>query len=191
MINFITISAPSGAGKTTLCKALRSVQPDIEWSTSHTTRLKRDIEINGVDYHFITVDKFEELILEEAFAEWENVHGYYYGTTKNNLETAIHNDKTLLLEMDVKGSMSVKKLYPQHTFSIFILPPSLDQLRKRLKSRGTDSDERIEIRLKRFQQEIEFQNKFDQVMINEDLGLAKVELINIVNKLKQGVISGT
>lgn len=191
MINFITISAPSGAGKTTLCKALRSVQPDIEWSTSHTTRLKRDIEINGVDYHFISVDKFEQLILEEAFAEWENVHGYYYGTTKNNLETAIHNDKTLLLEMDVKGSMSVKKLYPQHTFSIFILPPSLDQLRKRLKSRGTDSDERIEIRLKRFQQEIEFQNKFDQVMINEDLELAKVELINIVNKLKQGVINGT
>ena len=191
MINFITISAPSGSGKTTLCKALRSAQPDIEWSTSHTTRLKRDIEINGVDYHFITVDKFEELILKEAFAEWENVHGYYYGTTKNNLETAIYNDKTLLLEMDVKGSMSVKKLYPQHTFSIFILPPSLDQLRKRLKSRGTDSDERIEIRLKRFQQEIEFQNKFDQVMINEDLELAKVELINIVNKLKQGVISGT
>ena len=191
MINFITISAPSGAGKTTLCKALRSVQPDIEWSISHTTRSKRDIEIDGVDYHFITIEKFEELILEEAFAEWENVHGYYYGTTKNNLESALINDKTLLLEMDVKGSMSVKKLYPQHTFSIFILPPSLEHLRKRLKNRGTDSDERIEIRLKRFQQEIEFQNKFDQVMINENLELAKVELINIVNKLKQGVINGT
>ena len=191
MINFITISAPSGAGKTTLCKALRSVQPDIEWSVSHTTRSKRDIEIDGVDYHFITMEKFEELILKEAFAEWENVHGYYYGTTKNNLESALSNDKTLLLEMDVKGSMSVKKLYPQHTFSIFILPPSLEHLRKRLKKRGTDSDDRIEIRLKRFQQEIEFQNKFDQVMINENLELAKVELINIVNKLKQGVINGT
>ena len=191
MINFITISAPSGAGKTTLCKALRSVQPDIEWSVSHTTRSKRDIEIDGVDYHFITTEKFEELILKEAFAEWENVHGYYYGTTKNNLESALTNDKTLLLEMDVKGSMSVKKLYPQHTFSIFILPPSLEHLRKRLKNRGTDSDERIEIRLKRFQQEIEFQNKFDQVMINENLELAKVELINIVNKLKQGAINGT
>ena len=191
MINFITISAPSGAGKTTLCKALRSVQPDIEWSISHTTRSKRDIEINGVDYHFITIEKFEELILEEAFAEWENVHGYYYGTTKSNLETVLCNGKTLLLEMDVKGSMSVKKLYPQHTFSIFILPPSLEHLRKRLKNRGTDSDDRIEIRLKRFQQEIEFQNKFDQVMINENLELAKVELINIVNKLKQGVINGT
>ena len=191
MINFITISAPSGAGKTTLCKALRSVQPDIEWSVSHTTRSKRDIEIDGVDYHFITMAKFEELILKEAFAEWENVHGNYYGTTKNNLESALINDKTLLLEMDVKGSMSVKKLYPQHTFSIFILPPSLEHLRKRLKNRGADSDERIEIRLKRFQQEIEFQNKFDQVMINENLELAKVELINIVNKLKQGVINGT
>ena len=191
MINFITISAPSGAGKTTLCKALRSVQPDIEWSISHTTRSKRDIEIDGVDYHFITTEKFEELILKEAFAEWENVHGYYYGTTKNNLESALTNDKTLLLEMDVKGSMSVKKLYPQHTFSIFILPPSLEHLRKRLKNRGTDSDDRIEIRLKRFQQEIEFQNKFDQVMINENLELAKVELINIVNKLKQGAINGT
>jgi len=191
MINFITISAPSGAGKTTLCKALRSVQPDIEWSISHTTRSKRDIEIDGVDYHFITTEKFEELILKEAFAEWENVHGYYYGTTKNNLESALTNDKTLLLEMDVKGSMSVKKLYPQHTFSIFILPPSLEHLRKRLKNRGTDSNERIEIRLERFQQEIEFQNKFDQVMINENLELAKVELINIVNKLKQGVINGT
>ena len=100
-------------------------------------------------------------------------------------------DKTLLLEMDVKGSMSVKKLYPQHTFSIFILPPSLEHLRKRLKNRGTDSNDRIEIRLERFQQEIEFQNKFDQVMINENLELAKVELINIVNKLKQGVINGT
>ena len=174
-----------------MCKALRSVQPDIEWSISHTTRSKRDIEIDGVDYHFITMEKFEELILKEAFAEWENVHGYYYGTTKNNLESALTNDKTLLLEMDVKGSMSVKKLYPQHTFSIFILPPSLEHLRKRLKNRGADSDERIEIRLKRFQQEIEFQNKFDQVMINENLELAKVELINIVNKLKQGVINGT
>ena len=191
MINFITISAPSGAGKTTLCKALRNVQPDIEWSISHTTRSKRDIEIDAVDYHFITLEKFEKLILEDAFAEWENVHGFYYGTTKNNLEAALCNNKTLLLEMDVKGSMSVKKLYPQHTFSIFILPPSLEHLRKRLKNRGTDSHERIEIRLKRFQQEIEFQNKFDQVMINENLELAKVELINIVNKLKQGVINGT
>ena len=85
--------------------------------------------------------------------------------------------------MDVKGSMSIKKLYPDNTFSIFILPPSLEELRARLKKRGTDSDERIEIRLKRYQQEIEFQDRFDAVMINEDLESAKFELINIVNEL--------
>jgi len=184
MINFITISAPSGSGKTTLCKALRKVKSDIEWSVSYTTRLKRDSEKNGIDYHFITINKFEEYILNEKFVEWENVHGNYYGTAKDDLEAAIVSGKRLLLEMDVKGSMSIKKLYPNNTFSIFILPPSLEHLRARLKKRGTDSDERIEIRLKRYQQEIEFQDRFDAVMINEDLESAELELINIVNQLK-------
>jgi guanylate kinase len=183
MINFITISAPSGSGKTTLCKALRKVKSDIEWSVSYTTRLKRDSEKNGIDYHFITINKFEEFILNEKFVEWENVHGNYYGTAKDTLKAAVVSEKTLLLEMDVKGSMSIKKLYPDNTFSIFILPPSLEDLRGRLKKRGTDSDERIEIRLKRYQQEIEFQDRFDAVMINEDLESAKFELINIVNQL--------
>ena len=183
MINFITISAPSGSGKTTLCKALREVKSDIEWSVSYTTRLKRDSEKNGIDYHFITINKFEEFILNEKFVEWENVHGNYYGTAKDTLKATILSEKTLLLEMDVKGSMSIKKLYPDNTFSIFILPPSLKDLRDRLKKRGTDSDERIEIRLKRYQQEIEFQDRFDAVMINEDLESAKFELINIVNQL--------
>ena len=183
MINFITISAPSGSGRTTLCKALRKVKSDIEWSVSYTTRLKRDNEKNGIDYHFITINKFEEFILNDKFVEWENVHGNYYGTAKDTLKAAVVSEKTLLLEMDVKGSMSIKKLYPDNTFSIFILPPSLEDLRDRLKKRGTDSDERIEIRLKRYQQEIEFQDRFDAVMINEDIESAKFELINIVNEL--------
>ena len=183
MINFITISAPSGSGKTTLCKALRKVKSDIEWSVSYTTRKKRNSEKNGIDYHFITINKFEDFILNEKFVEWENVHGNYYGSAKDTLKSAIVSEKKLLLEMDVKGSMSIKKLYPDNTFSIFILPPSLEDLRDRLKKRGTDSDERIEIRLKRYQQEIEFQDRFDAVMINEDLESAKFELINIVNEL--------
>ena len=183
MINFITISAPSGSGKTTLCKALRKVKSDIEWSVSYTTRLIRDNEKNGIDYHFITTNKFEEFILNEKFVEWENVHGNYYGTAKDTLKAAVVSEKTLLLEMDVKGSMYIKKLYPDNTFSIFILPPSLEDLRARLKKRGTDSDERIEIRLKRYQQEIEFQDRFDAVMVNEGLESAKFELINIVNQL--------
>ena len=176
MINFITISAPSGSGKTTLCKALQQVEPEIEWSISYTTREKRSIEENGVDYFFISEEEFEDLIIQGHFVEWQNVHGFYYGTSVNNLENAINNDKIMLIEMDVKGSMSIKKLFPDQTFSIFIMPPGISQLRERLRSRGTDSEKRINIRLKRFQEEMEFRKNFDYVMINEDLDLAKIEL---------------
>ncbi len=191
MINFITISAPSGSGKTTLCKALQLVEPEIEWSISYTTREKRSIEENGVDYFFISEEEFEDLIIQGHFVEWQNVHGFYYGTSVSNLENAIKNDKIMLIEMDVKGSMSIKKLFPDQTFSIFIMPPSISQLRERLRSRGTDSERRINIRLKRFQEEMEFREKFDYVMVNEDLDLAKIELQKTINKLKQGVTSGT
>ena len=191
MINFITISAPSGSGKTTLCKALQLVEPEIEWSISYTTREKRSIEEDGIDYFFISEEEFEELIIQGHFVEWQNVHGFYYGTSVSNLENAIKNDKIMLIEMDVKGSMSIKKLFPDQTFSIFIMPPSISQLRERLRSRGTDSERRINIRLKRFQEEMEFREKFDYVMINEDLDLAKIELQKTINKLKQGATSGT
>ena len=191
MINFITISAPSGSGKTTLCKALQQVEPEIEWSISYTTRERRSIEENGVDYFFISEEEFEDLIVQGHFVEWQNVHGFYYGTSVSNLENAIKNDKIMLIEMDVKGSMSIKKLFPEQTYSIFIMPPSISQLRERLRSRGTDSEKRINIRLKRFQEEMDFREKFDYVMINEDLDLAKIELQKTINKLKKGVTSGT
>ena len=191
MINFITISAPSGSGKTTLCKALQIVEPEIEWSISYTTRQKRSIEEDGIDYFFISEENFEELIVKGHFVEWQNVHGFYYGTSVSSLKNAIDDDKIMLLEMDVKGSMAIKKLYPEQTFSIFIMPPSITHLRERLRSRGTDSEDRINIRLKRFQEEMEFREKFDYVMINEDLDLAKIELQNTINNLKQGVKSGT
>ena len=191
MINFVTISAPSGSGKTTLCKALQDAKPSIQWSISYTTRERRTMEKNGVDYHFISLDEFEDLIMKGYFMEWENVHGFYYGTSKVSLEKAIEKKNVLLLEMDVKGSMRIKKLYPDNTYSIFIIPPSIDHLRKRLKNRGTDSEKRIEIRLKRFEEEMEFQKNFDYVMINEDLELAKIELNKTINKLKQGVENGT
>jgi len=184
MINFVTISAPSGSGKTTLCKALQDAKPSIQWSISYTTRERRTMEKNGVDYHFISLDAFEDLIMKGYFMEWENVHGFYYGTSKVSLEKAIEKNNVLLLEMDVKGSMRIKKLYPENTYSIFIIPPSIDHLRKRLKNRGTDSEKRIEIRLKRFEEEMEFQKNFDYVMVNEDLELAKIELNKTINKLK-------
>ena len=191
MINFITISAPSGSGKTTLCKALQIVEPEIEWSISYTTRQKRPIEEDGIDYFFISEENFEELMVKGHFVEWQNVHGFYYGTSVSSLKNAIEDNKTMLLEMDVKGSMSIKKLFPDQTFSIFIMPPSISQLRERLRSRGTDSERRINIRLKRFQEEMEFREKFDYVMVNEDLDLAKIELQKTINKLNKGVTSGT
>ena len=190
MVNFITISAPSGSGKTTLCKALQVVEKDIQWSISYTTREKRNIEEDGIDYHFISSDQFEDFIINGYFVEWENVHGYYYGTSLKSLNNAIQENKMLLLEMDVRGSMNIKKLYPEKTFSIFIIPPSIEHLRDRLKNRGTDSAKRIEVRLKRFQEEMEFQNKFDYVMVNENLESAKIELQNKVRKLKQGETNG-
>ena len=191
MINLITISAPSGSGKTTLCKALQKVIPEIEWSTSYTTREQRSIEFDGVDYHFISHNEFEDLILNQDLAEWENVHGYYYGTPKSTLENAINQDKTVLLEMDVKGAIRIKELYPENSFSIFIIPPSIGHLRERLKKRGTDSEKRIEIRLQRFQQEMEYKERFDHVMINENLDEATQKLISVVNELKEGVLNGS
>tara|TARA_Y100001970_G_scaffold161134_1_gene197084 strand:- start:4061 stop:4636 length:576 start_codon:yes stop_codon:yes gene_type:complete len=191
MKNLITISAPSGSGKTTLCKALQEVNSEIEWSVSYTSREKRSIEIDGIDYNFISPDKFESLILEQELAEWENVHGFYYGTPKATLQNVINNNQTMLLELDVKGALRIKQLYDKNTYSIFIIPPSISHLRERLLKRGTDSEKRIEIRLQRFEQEMGYKDRFDHIMINEDIKLATEELINIVNNLNKGVFNGT
>ena len=188
--NLITISAPSGSGKTTLCKMLQDARSDISWSVSCTTRAPRPNEINGIDYYFNSRGQFMKYISDDAFAEWEDVHGQYYGTLKLNLDTAIANNTILLLELDVKGSMSILHLYPEQSFSIFILPPSIDHLRQRLRNRGTDTESRINERLKRFEREMEYKSKFDYVLINEDLEVASRELIEVVNGLKEGVLNG-
>ena len=190
MRNIITISAPSGSGKTTLCKALQSARPDIEWSVSCTTREPRQNEINEIDYYFISNEVFMKHVADNAFAEWEDVHGQYYGTLKSNLDTAIIQKGTVLLDLDVKGSMSIRSLYLEQSFSIFILPPSIDHLRGRLRRRGTDSELRIEKRLQRFEKEMEYKDKFDYVLINDDLEEATRELIDVVNGLKEGVLNG-
>jgi len=190
MKNFITISAPSGSGKTTLCKAIQKMKPEIKWSISYTTRTKRNIEKDGVDYHFISLSKFKNLMRKDYFIEWESVHGFYYGTAKKTLDDAVENCRILLMELDVKGSMKIMKLFPDKTFSIFIMPPSLEHLRKRLENRGTDSKDRIEIRLKRFTKEIGFKDKFDHVIVNKNLKKAEIELIDILDKKIKGVTDG-
>ncbi|MFL2997881.1 MAG: guanylate kinase [Candidatus Neomarinimicrobiota bacterium] len=185
MKNLIIISAPSGTGKTTLCKGIRKKFPEINWSISYTTRLKRPNEIDGKDYNFISRNSFDEYIKSKKLAEWENVYGSMYGTAKKTLNDAIKEKKILLLELDVKGALKLKKLYPKNTISIFIIPPSFEDLKKRLKLRNTESEDVIKIRLKRFEEEINYKSKFDYIMYNDILEIATNELVEIVKQVRR------
>ena len=175
-----TISAPSGTGKSTLCKAIIKEIPELSFSVSYTTRLQRDNEINGVDYHFVSHSEFQSMIDRQQFAEYEDVHGQFYGTLISYLDDSMIKGNLLLLELDVKGAMSVKELYPEQTLSIFVKPPSEDVLRFRLESRGTDDKALIKKRLTRIHMELEFGRMFDVGFINDDLEMAIKELKHII-----------
>lgn len=192
MNNFIIISAPSGSGKTTICKYLQKLDSSINFSISCTTRQKRENEVEGKDYFFITNDEFEKQINDAKFIEWEQIHGnFYYGTLKSTLDEAINKDKTILLELDVKGAMSVKNLYPTKTLSIFIVPPSVEELKIRLEKRGTDNYERIIKRLERLESELSYKTNFDYHVINDDLDLAVKEIMSIIKNKNKGVYYGS
>ena len=185
--NLICVSAPSGSGKTTLCKAIRKLRSDLVWSVSCTTRSPRNGEVDGEDYHFKTKKDFLSMINEGVFAEWENVHGNYYGTIKSKLNDSIKNNETVLLELDVNGTTSIQKLYPNHSYSIFIIPPSKDHLRIRLKSRGSETDQIIEKRLRRFDKEMKHKDQFDTLLINDNIEVAIKDFIKKVNQITKGV----
>jgi len=192
MNNFIIISAPSGSGKTTICKYLQKLDSSINFSVSCTTRQKRANEVEGKDYFFITNEEFEKKINDAKFIEWEQIHGnFYYGTLKSTLEKAINEDKRILLELDVKGATSVKKLYPNKSLSIFIEPPSVEVLKLRLEKRGTDNDERIIKRLERLESELSYKSNFDYHVINDDLDQAVNEIMNIIKNESKGVYYGS
>jgi len=180
MNNLIVISAPSGAGKSTLCRTLQEKYPEILFSISSTTRPQRDYENNGYDYDFITEEKFREHIQVHKFIEFEEVHGYLYGTPKANIDDAIANNRYLLLEVDVKGALKIKNAYSEHTVTIFITLPNVKDLLKRLRKRGTESEKRIEKRMDRIEMELGFKNKFDHTIINDDFDRALDELIKII-----------
>ncbi len=187
MKNLITISAPSGAGKTTICRSLQK-RTDMKFSVSCTTREKRNYEVDGVDYYFITEDEFRTRLVNHKFVETENVHGHMYGTLKKTIDYAITSNELLLFEVDVKGAMSIKSLFPDHTVTIFILPPNLEDLKERLIKRGTDSKERIKKRLERIDIEMSYQDKFDFTIINDDVNKATSKIISIINKQNEGVL---
>lgn len=181
MKNFIVVSAPSGAGKTTICRELQRQQPAVLFSLSCTTRPRRSIETEGFDYCFISDEKFRSMVENNEFAEFEEVHGYYYGTPKKILKDVMKAGQQMLFEVDVKGAMAIKSLYPAETIAVFILPPDTELLRERLRKRGTDSDQRIEKRLERLPVEIKYKDQFDHSIINDDIDRATKELIKIIS----------
>ena len=186
MKNLICVSAPSGSGKTTLCKHVREVKSELVWSVSYTTRSPRPNEVNGEDYNFITQKEFIFLRDNEEFAEWENVHGQYYGTIKSELDAAILNEKIVLLELDVNGTISIQKLYPEYSHSIFIVPPSVRHLRERLIKRGSETNRGIEKRLERFNKEMDYKDRFDTLLINDNIQVAINDFIMIISELTKG-----
>jgi len=178
----IVISAPSGAGKTTLTKEIIAEFPGIIFSTSATTRKQRANEVDGVDYFFINECIFLNKINMDEFAEWERFYDYYYGTSRKQLENTINSGKHILLEIDVKGALKIKHNYPEAVL-IFIDPPSIEELISRLKNRKTENEEEFKKRIERAKMELSLKGKFDYLVVNDNLDLALSELKSIINKI--------
>jgi guanylate kinase len=172
----IIITAPSGAGKTSITRYLLNKYPTLAFSISAATRPARGQEKNGVDYYFMSVEEFQEKISNNEFVEWEMVYeGKYYGTLKSELQRIWSEGKTPILDIDVKGAIHVQKQFPATSLSIFVLPPSLEELQKRLKGRGTESHENIATRLNKATYELSFSHSFNLVVINDVLEEACAE----------------
>lgn len=180
------LSAPSGAGKTTLSRYILERIPDLSLSISYTTRAPRPGEVNGRDYHFIDDMRFIRLCDEGAFAEWARVHDALYGTARAPLDEALSRGKDFLLDIDVQGARQIKTVYPE-AISIFVLPPSWSELEKRLRSRGTDSEAVIARRLQRAREETQELNSYDYLIVNDHLEQATTLLSAIIHTEKARV----
>ncbi len=176
----VVLSSPSGGGKTSVCQRLLKMAPEFRYSVSVTTRPPRANEVNGVDYHFKSKDEFEELIAKEAFAEYAFVHGHYYGSLREPVLSALAEGAVLLFDIDVQGGTKLKKNYEDSTVLIFILPPSFDELVKRLKQRGTESEEQFKLRIRNALWEYTFWPKYDYLVINDDLDKAVDKVYSII-----------
>lgn len=178
----VIISAPSGAGKTTIVNHLLRNDGRLEFSISATTRRPRGTEKNGLEYYFITVDEFRKRIRNNSFVEWEEVYkDQYYGTLKSEIERIWMDSKSVLFDVDVKGGINLKKIFMNQAVSIFIMPPSVEELEKRLLARGTDSQEKIRMRVEKAKEEIILAGQFDHIVVNDILEQAQDEVCRIVN----------
>lgn len=179
----IIFSAPSGAGKTTIVKHLLNVNPQLSFSISACTRDRRGrSEQNGKDYYFITPEDFKKKIENDEFVEWEEVYeGAFYGTLKSEIERIWNEGKHAILDVDVKGGLSIKNFYKDRALAIFVKPPSIEELAKRLEARATDSASSISSRVFKAKFELSFEDKFDKVIVNDDLEKAFAEAEKMVN----------
>ncbi len=177
----LIITAPSGAGKTSVTTHLLEIFPQLEFSVSAATRRARENEVNGRDYYFMSLEEFQQKILKNEFIEWEMVYeGKYYGTLKSEMERIWKENKIPVLDIDVKGAIHVQQQYPNKTYSIFIEPPSIEELKRRLQGRGTETKESLEARINKAAYEISFKHSFSHTIINHDLATAREEAVEIV-----------
>ena len=182
MGKLIVISAPSGAGKTSIVHYLLKNMSDLSFSVSACSRDKRENETNGEDYHFLGVEGFKKKIKVDAFLEWEEVYSnQYYGTLKTEVERIWKEGKTVIFDVDVIGGLNIKKQYPKECLSVFIMPPSIDVLRERLSGRSSESEEKIEIRLNKASEEISRNQDFDTVILNDDFEIACKETLKVIS----------
>lgn len=179
----VIFSAPSGSGKSTVVQHILSLHPEMEFSVSAASRAPRGSEKNGVEYHFLSVGEFEQLIREDKLVEWEQVYaGNYYGTLKSEVERIWNAGHVIIFDVDVKGGVSLKKYFGDKALSVFIKAPSIEELRRRLVSRATDSAEAIETRVAKAAEEMTYEDKFDYVLVNDDLATAFAEAEKVVDE---------
>ena len=178
----IVLSSPSGGGKSTLAKHLMKLYPGIEFSVSATTRGIRDGEVDGKDYFFLTKEEFENRIKENDLVEFEQIFGNYYGTLKSEIQRSVSRGQTMLFDVDVKGAVSLKNAFPDDTLMLFIYPPNMAELEKRLRNRRTETEEQIQDRLSRAEEELTYKDKFDHQIENDELQKALNEMEEIAEK---------
>ena len=178
--NLFVVAAPSGAGKSSLVKALMELDARVQPSVSHTTRAPRGQELHGREYYFVSRETFDQMVLQDAFLEWAMVHGNRYGTSKMAIEQRMKQGADVVLEIDFQGAIQVKRIFPNAVL-VFILPPSMEELRSRLERRAEDSPEVIEVRLQNATTEMAHAKEFDFVIINELFERALFDLKAIVH----------
>ncbi|MBO4447297.1 MAG: guanylate kinase [Bacteroidales bacterium] len=182
----LIFSAPSGSGKSTVVGHILKLHPEIEFSVSATSRAPRGSEQDGVEYHFLSPEKFRQLVKEDQFVEWEEVYGgSCYGTLKSEVERIWAKGHVIIFDVDVKGGVNLKKYFGDSALSVFIKAPSIEELRRRLIGRNTDSPEAIEKRVAKAAEEMLYEDKFDAVLVNDDLATA----LSTAEKLVDGFLS--